>query len=766
MKSLRAYIVTRALLSLPMLFILVTLVFFIVRIMPGDPVEAMLRPGVPEEYKDQIRHNLGLDRPLFLNFRGSTARVKPERIFLRTEPDAAGAKSLLISGDSVLEIADRTDDNAAWLQVAVSEGFVGWVSPDQMDWMRQVNTEMTVLEEARLPGTSAWAPLEPADAPPGSEANAIWAQPSGLVWVGTDEGVSRYSTNRWDHFAETDGKRVLSVWSGRPADLWFGTDGAGLLHVRSNKWTTFGVADGLPSDTVLAVWGKGSKTLWIGTDRGAAFYDGDLWQDYTTSDGLVGNDVRAVWGDGKGTVWFGTDAGLSRFDGEAWTSWTQEDGLPVDSVRAVWGDADGVLWIGTDAGLVRHQENGGGGQWDILTSADGLAGDQVQLIQGDGSGSMWFGTTSGLGYYDGTSWESYSLADSLSGAEVRAVAQDASGQMWAGTSDGLAQLDNRPWIKLSVPDGGMDGWAPADQFEIRTKPFDSQYFNYLWDLVHLNLGVSMAPTRGRPVALDLRQKLPATLELSIAALLMTVLVGIPAGAFAAHKRRSGADYAFRIFSIVIWAVPVFWLGIMFQLVFGVYMADWYETSAIAHKVLHPIFGSFLPLPISGRIGTEMAPKTITGLFVVDGLLTGNWQAVKSALRYLILPSVTLGLYLSGVFTRLTRSNMLDTLKEDFITAARARGIKEHVVVYNHALKNAFIPVLTMMGLQFAALLAGAVLTETTFSWPGMGLFMWERIGYRDFNSIQGAVVIFAVLVSAVSLLVDIIYAWIDPRIRY
>jgi peptide/nickel transport system permease protein len=133
---------------------------------------------------------------------------------------------------------------------------------------------------------------------------------------------------------------------------------------------------------------------------------------------------------------------------------------------------------------------------------------------------------------------------------------------------------------------------------------------------------------------------------------------------------------------------------------------------------------------------------------------------------MILPSLTLGLYLSGVFTRLTRSNMLDVLREDFITAARARGIKERTVVYKHALKNAFIPILTMMGLQFAALLAGAVLTETTFSWPGMGLFMWERIGYRDFNSIQGSVVFFAVLVATVSLIVDVIYAWIDPRIRY
>jgi len=560
--------------------------------------------------------------------------------------------------------------------------------------------------------------------------------------------------------------RVLSVWSGRPADLWFGTDGAGLLHVRSNKWTTFSTADGLPSDRVVAVWGKGSKTLWIGTEQGAALYDGDEWRTYTTSDGLVGNGVRTIWGDGKGRVWFGTDAGLSRFDGETWTSWTREDGLPANSVRALWGSADGVLWIGTDAGLVRHEGNEDGGRWDSLTTADGLIGDQVRLIQGDASGALWVGTASGLSYYDGASWDSHSAADGLVSDDVRAVAQDTSGQLWVGTAGGISRLDSRPWIKLSVPAGGMDGWAPADQFDIRVRPFDSQYFNYLWDLVRLDLGESLAPTRGRPVALDLKQKLPATIELSIAALLIAVLIGVPTGAFAAHKRRSGADYVLRMFSIVIWAVPVFWLGIMFQLVFGVYMADWYGTSAFGQKVLQPVFGSFLPLPISGRIGTEMAPRTITGLYLIDGLLTGNWEALKSAVRYLILPSLTLGLYLSGVFTRLTRSNMLDTLKEDFITAARARGIRERVVVYNHALKNAFIPILTMMGLQFAALLAGAVLTETTFSWPGMGLFMWERIGYRDFNSIQGAVIIFAVLVSAVSLLVDIIYAWIDPRIRY
>jgi len=276
----------------------------------------------------------------------------------------------------------------------------------------------------------------------------------------------------------------------------------------------------------------------------------------------------------------------------------------------------------------------------------------------------------------------------------------------------------------------------------------------------------MAPTRGRPIIEDLKLKFPATLELAIASLTVTILIGVPLGALAAHKRRTPTDYVARIFSIVIWAVPVFWLGLMFQLIFGVYLGDWYETSRIGQEILQPIFGSFLPLPISGRIGTQMAPDRITGLYILDSILTLNGESLVSALRFMILPAVTLGLYLSGVFVRLTRSNMLDTLQEDFITASRARGIRERSVVYGHALKNAFIPILTMMGLQFAALLAGAVLTETTFSWPGMGLFMWERIGYRDFNSIQGSVIFFAILVAAVSLIVDVIYAWIDPRIRY
>ncbi len=147
-------------------------------------------------------------------------------------------------------------------------------------------------------------------------------------------------------------------------------------------------------------------------------------------------------------------------------------------------------------------------------------------------------------------------------------------------------------------------------------------------------------------------------------------------------------------------------------------------------------------------------------------MTGQWRSLVDALRHLVLPSLTLGLYLSGIFTRLTRANMLDVLQQDFIAAARARGIPESIVVYRHALLNAFIPILTMFGMQFALMLAGAVLTETTFNWPGMGLFLVDRIIDRDFPAIQGTVVFFALLVATVSLIVDIIYARIDPRVRY
>ena len=765
MKTLRNYIITRILLTIPMLFILVTLVFFIVRIMPGDPVEAMLRPGVPQEYKDQLKHNLGLDKPLFFNFDGSMAIVLPDRLFLRTDSEPEAAKSLQVDKDLVMSISRRVEeDGGDWLQVVVPENWVGWVSPDQMDWMRQVNTEMSVVDEAVLPGTETWTSFSPPDAPAGTEVNAIWGEQSGLLWFGSDQGVTRLSEAvGWEPFEETSGVHIQTMWSGRPADLWFGTDGAGLLHIRSNRWEAFTTADGLPSSRVLSVWGRGSNEVWAGTDQGAARYNGRAWETDTAVGGLAGQNVRAIWGDGRSAYWFGTEAGLSRLDGDTWTTFTTGDGLPSDSVLALWGDGEGTLWVGTEGGLSRFDGEG----WTTYTTEDGLVSHRINVVYGDSTGTLWIGTQDGVCAFDGgTNWATYTAASGLASDDVRAVWEDITGTLWLGTAGGLNRFDSRPWIKLSVPDGGMVGWAPADQFEIKYRPFDSQYFNYLFGLLRGDLGESMAPTRGRPVIEDLKLKFPATLELAIASLTVTVLIGVPLGAVAAHKRRSPTDVSARIFSIVIWAVPVFWLGLMFQLYLGVYLGEWYETSRIGQEILYPVLGDLLPLPISGRIGTEMAPDRVTGLYVLDSILTLNGDALVSALRYLFLPALTLGLYLSGVFVRLTRSNMLDTLPQDFITAARARGIKERSVVYGHALKNAFIPILTMMGLQFAALLAGAVLTETTFSWPGMGLFMWERIGYRDFNSIQGSVVFFAVLVAAVSLLVDIIYAWIDPRIRY
>lgn len=302
------------------------------------------------------------------------------------------------------------------------------------------------------------------------------------------------------------------------------------------------------------------------------------------------------------------------------------------------------------------------------------------------------------------------------------------------------------WVELFVEKRRDRGWIHRDQLQITVKPLDSQYFNYISDLLHFDLGTSIAPSRGRPVVRDLKEKFPATLELSLAAILITAALGVYSGAYAAHHRHSAADYSLRITSIVVYAVPVFWLGLVLQLIFSVALG-W--------------------LPVSGRLSPLLdRPPTVTGLITIDALLAGNLSTFVDAVLHLILPSITLGVYLAGVFTRLTRSNMLNALREDYITAARARGIPERIVVYSHALRNAFIPVVTMMGLQFALLLAGAVLTESTFSWPGLGRLLAERVGYRDFASIQSSVVLFAVIIAVVSLIVDVLYAYLDPRIRY
>jgi peptide/nickel transport system permease protein len=283
------------------------------------------------------------------------------------------------------------------------------------------------------------------------------------------------------------------------------------------------------------------------------------------------------------------------------------------------------------------------------------------------------------------------------------------------------------------------------------KPLWVQYFDYLSGLFRGDLGKSMAPGFF-PVAHDIFSAFPATLELAIFSMIIAVLIGIFFGVEAAKAYNKPKDHAIRIFGIVTYAIPVFFLGMIFQLTLGVGL----HLLPVQHRY------SFIDAPAGLNVGSV---HFSTGLYTIDSLLEGNIYKFVESLRYLFLPSLTLGLVLSGVFIRLTRSNMLETLRLDFVTAARARGLKERVVTYGYALRNAFLPVLTMMGLQFATLLGGAILTETTFSWPGLGRYIVDRINFRDYTAIQGAVVVFGIFVSIVSLIVDLLYAYLDPRIR-
>lgn len=484
MKSLRAYVITRFLLTIPMVLILLIFVFILLRVMPGDPVEATMRPGVPEEYKNQIRHSLGLDRPLFINTRGTKATLKKDVLVLYEEKDPQSEPVMLALEEDTFPITDRyREEGEDWIRVTIEADEPTWIAEEKLKWLRQVEFHFTEDKDATPP--------------PGVEGE---------------------------------------------------------------------------------------------------------------------------------------------------------------------------------------------------------------------------------------------------------------------------------WIKATLTKGGVEGWGPAENFDIQNNPFDSQFFSYLWGLItRFDLGQSIT-LRGRPIAADLALKFPATVELGIFGILVAGLVGVFTGAFAAQNRRSAIDYSLRIYSIVAYAVPIFWLGLMFQLIFGVALG-WMPVSDRISTYLRPdtipevyALGSHL----TGAFGEKIISilDFLSGFYVFNCLVTGQWGSLLNALWHLILPSLTLGLYLSGNFTRLTRANMLDVLQQDFIAAARARGIKEKAVVYKHALLNAFIPILTMFGMQFALLMAGAVLTETTFNWPGMGLFLVERVIDRDFPAIQGTIVFFALIIASANLIVDIIYARIDPRVRY
>ncbi|MFX1299542.1 MAG: ABC transporter permease [Promethearchaeota archaeon] len=274
-------------------------------------------------------------------------------------------------------------------------------------------------------------------------------------------------------------------------------------------------------------------------------------------------------------------------------------------------------------------------------------------------------------------------------------------------------------------------------------PIWQQYINYIAGLFRGDFGISMQDYS--PIIQHLQARFPATLELTIYSGLFAIVFGVILGVISAKKFDTVTDHSLRLLAIVTYAIPVFFLGMIFQIIFSVWLRI---------------------LPSGLRFDPHYEPPpTITGLYTLDSLLTGNIWAFGISIRYLLLPSVTLGIILLGIFIRLTRTNMLETQQSDYVSSARARGLSDFSITYRYSLKNAFLPILTMIGIQVAILLAGAVLTETTFSWPGLGTYLVDRIYHRDYTAIQGTVVFFAIMVAIVTLAVDILYAYFDPRIR-
>lgn len=281
-------------------------------------------------------------------------------------------------------------------------------------------------------------------------------------------------------------------------------------------------------------------------------------------------------------------------------------------------------------------------------------------------------------------------------------------------------------------------------------PIYVQYFNYVVGLFQGNLGIAFS--NEQPVAPQILSAFPATLELSICSMFVAVVVGVVLGVTSSRKYGSLEDTIIRTFGVVVYSIPVFFLGLILIAVF-----------AIGFHIL-PSGGRISALTPAG--GTILGVHIQTGLYTVDSLLAGDLGEFVNAVRHLILPSAALGLYISAVFLRITRSNMLEALGQEYVTAARARGLKERTVLYGYGLRNGLLPVLTIMGLEFAGLLGGAILTETTFAWNGIGTYVVTAITDRDYIALQGAVVFFGILVAVVSLIVDILYAYLDPRIRY
>ena len=275
------------------------------------------------------------------------------------------------------------------------------------------------------------------------------------------------------------------------------------------------------------------------------------------------------------------------------------------------------------------------------------------------------------------------------------------------------------------------------------RPLPVQYADYVWKAVHGDLGFSTITHE--PVFKEFITLFPATIELSFCAMLLALMIGLPAGIIAAVKRNTVWDYSVMGASLTGFSMPIFWWGLLLILTFSVTLG-W--------------------TPVSGRIAIQFDISPVTGFMLIDSLLSSDKGAFKSALSHLILPSIALGTIPLAVIARMTRSSMLEVLREDYVRTARAKGASTFRIVGIHALRNALIPVVTTIGLQVGTLLAGAILTETIFSWPGIGKWLVEAIHRRDYPAVQGGILLSATVIIGVNLIVDVLYGVINPRIRH
>jgi len=276
------------------------------------------------------------------------------------------------------------------------------------------------------------------------------------------------------------------------------------------------------------------------------------------------------------------------------------------------------------------------------------------------------------------------------------------------------------------------------------QPIWKQFFDYVWALLHGDFGISVISRT--PVIHEFLTLFPATLELSFCAMIFAVALGVPAGVIAASKRGGVYDQSMMGLALTGYSMPIFWWGLMLILIMS--------------NTLHLT-------PVSGRIDLiKYYFQPVTGFMLIDSLISGQKDAFTDAVRHLILPTIVLGTVPLAIIARMTRSSMLEVLEEDYVRTARAKGLAVRRVIGLHALRNALIPVVTVIGLQTGTLLAGAVLTETIFSWPGVGKWLVESIGRRDYPALQGGIMLISIVVIFVNLIVELLYGLINPRIRH